>query len=483
VVAGRLSEMLPAARIVLIEAGRERLGLTTKVPGIAFIASTFARQNWNYQTEPVPALNGRRLSWFQGRILGGSSSINGMLYLRGHSLEYDQWAQRGCLGWSFDQVLPYFKKAETNSRGAGEWHGENGPMGVKQSRLDLPICDAFLAAAGEAGFQVVEDLNADVAEGFGRIDTNIANGRRASTALAYVQPARRRGNLELLSEAIAARIVLEDGRARGVEILRRGIRETVWAEREVILCGGTVNSPQLLMLSGIGPADHLSGLGIPVALDAPEVGRNLQNHPSYALRYACSQPVPAYKYLNPRAAIGIGLRYALTGGGSLGESYVATGGYMRSDPALAVSDTIVVMIPALVTRSGIGFRLADLFPERHGFTVMVASGRPLSRGHILLRSADPTAHPRIFPEYFSEPEDLRSLARSVRRMRDMMREPAIRDLIEAELTPGPISNQQAATEEDIRARAATFFHPSGTCRMGSDPTAVVDPRLRVIGLQ
>jgi choline dehydrogenase len=193
--------------------------------------------------------------------------------------------------------------------------------------------------------------------------------------------------------------------------------------------------------------------------------------------------VTAYKYLNPRAALGIGLRYAITHRGSLAESYVATGGYMRSDPALAVSDTIVVMIPALVARGGVGFRLADLFPERHGFTVMVGSGRPLSRGHILLRSSDPTAHPRIFPEYFSEPEDLRALARSVRRMRDMMREPAIRDLIEAELTPGPISNQQAATEEDIRARAATFFHPSGTCRMGSDPTAVVDPRLRVFGLQ
>jgi choline dehydrogenase len=483
VIAGRLSQTMPDARIALIEAGGERLGLTTKVPGTAFIASSFARRNWNFETEPVPALNGRTLRWFQGRILGGSSSINGMLYLRGHSLEYDQWAQRGCHGWSFEHVLPYFKKAETNTRGASEWHGNAGPITVKPSRLDLPICDAFLAAAGEAGFEVVDDLNADVAEGFGRIDTNIANGRRASTALAYVRPARARGNLELLSEAIAARIVIESGRARGVEILRRGVRETVWAEREVILSGGTVNSPQLLMLSGIGPADHLSILGIPVALDAPEVGRNLQNHPFYALRYACSQPVTAYKYLNPRAAIGIGLRYALTGGGSLGESYVAIGGYMRSDPALAVSDTIVVMIPALVTRSGVGFRLADLFPERHGFTVMVGSGRPLSRGHILLRSADPTAHPRIFPEYFSEPEDLRGLARSVRRMRDMLRGPAVRDLIEAELTPGAIDNDQVSIEGDIRARAGTFFHPSGSCRMGSDPTAVVDPRLRVNGIQ
>src|ERR1700730_5410582 len=215
------------------------------------------------------------------------------------------------------------------------------------------------------------------------IDTNMENGRRASTAVAYVQPARRRGNLKLLSGTIAARIVSENSRARVVEILKDGLRKTIWAEREIILCGGTVNSPQLLMLSGIGPADHLSRLGIPVVDYAPEVGRNLQNHPSYALRFACSQPVTAYKYLNSRAALGIGLRYALSRGGSLGESYVATGGYTRSDPALAVSDTIVVMVPALVTRGGVGFRLVDLFPERHGFTVMVGSGRPLSRGWVL----------------------------------------------------------------------------------------------------
>jgi choline dehydrogenase len=483
VVAGRLAQTMPDARIALIEAGGARLGLMTKIPGTGFIASTSPRRNWNFQTEPVPALNGRKLWWFQGRILGGSSSINGMLYLRGHSLEYDQWAQLGCRGWSFEQVLPYFKKAEANSRGASEWHGDSGPITVKPSQVDLPICEAFLAAAGEAGFAVVDDLNADVAEGFGRFDTNVAEGLRASTAVAYVQPAQRRGNLELLSETIAARIVIEGGRARGIEIVRSGMRETIWAEREIILCGGTVNSPQLLMLSGIGPTDHLSRFEIPVVVDAPEVGRNLQNHPCYALRFACSQPVTAYKYLNPPTALGIALRYALSGAGPLGESYVATGGYMRSDPALAVSDTIVVMVPALVTRGGVGFRLADLFPERHGFTVMVGSGRPLSRGCVLLRSNDPTAHPRIFPEYFSEPKDLRALARSVRRMRDMMRGSAIRDLIEAELAPGAIANEQPAIEEEIRARAATYFHPSGTCRMGSDTTAVVDPRLRVIGLQ
>lgn len=302
-----------------------------------------------------------------------------MLYLRRHSLEYDQWAQRGCHGWSFDQVPPSFKKAETNTRGANQWHGDSGLISVKPSRLDLPICEAFLAAVGGAGFAVVDDLNADVAEGFGRFGTNIVNGRRASTAIAYVQPARRRGNLELLSDTIAARIIIEGSRARGVEIVKNGVCETIWAEREIILCGGTVNSPQLLMLSGIGPPDHLSRLGIPVVVDTPEVGRNLQNHPSYALRFACSQPVTAYKYLNPRAALGIGLRYAVSRRGSLGQSYVATGGYMRSDPALAVSDTIVVMAPALITRGVVGWRLADLFSRPswlHGYGRLRASSQP-----------------------------------------------------------------------------------------------------------
>jgi choline dehydrogenase len=282
------------------------------------------------------------------------------------------------MGGPSSRGYPTSREPKPIREAPNEWHGGSSPIVVKPSQLDLPISDAFLAAAGKAGFRVVDDLNTDVAEGFGRIDTTIENGRRASTAVAYVQPARRRGNLELLSGTIAARIVIENSRARGVEILKDGQCETIWAEREIILCGGTVNSRQLLMLSGIGPADHLSHLGIRVVVYAPEVGRNLQNHPSYALRFACSQPVTAYKCLNPGAALGIGLRYALPRGGSLAESYVATGGYMRSDPPLAVSDTIVVMIPAVITRGGVGFRLADLFPERHGSPLWSAPAGPLA---------------------------------------------------------------------------------------------------------
>jgi len=484
VVAGRLSEAMPRARIALIEAGGDRLGPATRVPGTAFLASVSPQRNWDFQTEPVPGLNGRRLRWSQGRVLGGSGSINGMLYLRGHSLEYDQWAQRGCTGWSFEEVLAHFKNSETNARGANQWHGGSGPISVKPSRVDLPICDAFLAATAEAGYPLCDDLNADIAEGFGRFDTNIGNGRRASTAVAYVQPALRRGNLDLLSHSTAARIVVEQGRARGLEIIRDGARETIGADREIILCGGAVNSPQLLMLSGIGPADHLREIGIPVVLDAASVGANLQNHPAYSLTYACSQPVTAYKHLNARAALGVGLRYAVFRSGSLAESYVATGGVMRSDPALAVSDTIVVMGPALTTRGGVGARLRDLFPSRHGFVVMVSCGRPLSRGRVRLASADPTAHPRIFPNYFAEPEDLRALTRSVCRMREMMRGDAIRSMIAAELTPGPeVGNDPAAIAEEIRARAGTFFHPSGTCAMGGHDGAVVDPHLRVRGIE
>ena len=428
-------------------------------------------------------MNNRRLQWNQGRILGGSGSINGMLYQRGHSLEYDQWAQMGCHGWSFDRVLPYFKKSECNARGADEWHGDAGPVKVKPSRVDLPICDAFLAAAAEAGFPLVDDLNANVAEGFGRFDTNTDRGRRISTAVAYVAPARRRGNFALLTGATVSRILIEHGRARGVEIVRNGAAETIRAEREVLLCGGSVNSPQLLILSGIGPADHLAELGIPVIVDAPEVGRNLQNHPSYALTFACSQPVTAYKYLNPRMAAVIGAQYAFARSGSLAESYIATGGFMRSDPALELSDSIVVMAPALVTRGGVGASLRKLFPERHGFMVAVSCGRPLSRGRVLLRSADPMAHPRIFPNYFAEAADLHALGRSVRRMRQAMRGRAIRDLISAEISLGGVPDEPTAIENEIRAHGGTFFHPTGTCRMGGDPAAVVDPQLRVNGVE
>src|SRR5580658_8408884 len=475
VVAGRLSEMLPAARIALIEAGRERLGLTTKVPGIAFIASTFARQNWNYQTEPVPALNGRRLSWFQGRILGGSSSINGMLYLRGHSLEYDQWAQRGCQGWSFDQVLPYFKKAETNSRGAGKWHGADGPVAVKQSRLDLPICDAFLAAAGEAGYPVVDDLNADVTEGFGRIDTNISGGRRASMAVAFAQPGRRRGKLDLLSEAVAARIIIESGRAKGVEIIRKGMRETVWAEREVILCGGTVNSPQLLMLSGVGPADHLIDTGIEPVVDSPGVGANLSDHPVLPVIWA----TPRLRGLWEKTGNAGALRWRLTHRGPVASNVAESGGFAHSEPGLPAPDLRLHVLPALYRDQG----LADA--TERAMTVLVGLVDVKSRGRIRLRSADPRHRPAIDPGYLSDGGgDARALLAGLKMAREFVTARPMAAICRSEIAPGPHVRSDGELLDYITNSVVTLYHPVGTCAMGSEARwgSVVDPELKVRGI-
>jgi len=481
VVAGRLSE-IAEARVILAEAGGGNGHILTKVPGTAFLASVSPARNWNFETEAMPGLNGRRMRWNQGRILGGSSSINGMIYMRGHSREYDLWRQQGCDGWSFDQVLPFFRKSESSARGADAWHGGDGPLPTRPSNTALGICGAFLDAAREAGYPVVDDLNADVAEGFGRYDINVRNGQRVSAATAYLGPARGRGNLTVLLDALALRVVTEGRRTVGAEILRGGVRESIRVEREVILCGGAINSPHLLQLSGIGPADHLRAHGVPVVLDAPEVGANLSNHPCYQLRFACSAPVTAYRYMGAATALGIALRYALTRGGPLGESYVAQGGVFRTDPALEVADSIAVMAPALVTRGAGGQRWRDLFPDRHGFGVSVSLARPLSRGTVRLRSADPTDRPLIHPNYLAEPEDARTLARAVQIMRDMMRQPAIRGLISAELQPGDVP-VGAALEHEVRQNAGSYSHPMGSCRMGGDGGAVLDPQLRVRGVE
>lgn len=278
VVAARLSENASAS-VLLIEAGGRDVSPVLRVPGLGFAAGTLARYNWNFRTEPVPALHDRRLTFLQGRVMGGSGSMNGMVYSRGHSDEYNAWAEMGCTGWSFDEVKPYFLKSEANSRGASAWHGGDGPMHLRPARPDLPICDAFLEAAEAYGLPVVDDLNANHPEGIGIYDLNIRNGRRHSAARAFLGHARDRANLTILLHTRVTGVTLENGRATGVQARRKGRTVTYSASREVVLCGGAIMSPALLMHSGIGPAGPLRDLGIDVHVDAPAVGENLQNHP------------------------------------------------------------------------------------------------------------------------------------------------------------------------------------------------------------
>ncbi len=478
VVAARLSED-PACRVTLLEAGGDDGHLALRIPAFALIASTLPQHNWYFETEPVPALNERRLRWSQGKGLGGSSSINGMIFMRGHSAEYDRWARDGCPGWAYDDVLPYYRKAERNARGASALHGGNGPVPVRPANLRLPVCEAFLGAAAEAGIPRVADINDELVEGFGYHDVNIERGRRMSMAVAYLDPALKRKNLTVLRNAPARRILIENGRATGVEYGAGRSVATIRAEREVILCASSVNSPQLLMLSGIGPAGHLREHGIAVEVDAPEVGQNLQNHAAYRLRYSCSQPVTAFSYLNPARAATAIAQYAFAGTGPLGESFVPAGGIFRSDPAQPESDMIVVAAPVLTRRGGLNARLADMLPSEHGMTIGAIFGRPQSRGQIRLRSADPGEAPAIFPNYFAEPSDMRRMVNGVQRLREVMRQPSIRAMIKAEEQPGAAAVDDRTLEDDVRAKVETSYHPNGTCRMGSDEGAVVDPQLRV----
>jgi choline dehydrogenase len=480
VLANRLSAD-PGIRVCLIEAGPRDRDWLLHIPGASIRNSTTPRFNWSFQTEPVDTLENRRLFWAQGRVLGGSSSINGMIYARGQRLDYDSWVQLGCPGWGYDDLLPYFRQSERNERGASELHGGDGPVAVSRGRPDLEICQRFLDAAREEGFPVVDDLNGIYRDGFGHFDCTIERGRRCSAATAFLAPARTRPNLQVMVESQALRIVFDGARASGVEVWHAGKGRVIVARREVVLSGGAVNSPQLLMLSGIGPADHLRSIGVQVRVDLASVGANLQNHVTYRMQYACSEPITAYRYMNPARALGAGLTYLLFRRGVLSQSIVPTGGFFRSEEHLETPDVQVQLGVGLIGR--VGATVLQRLPREHGFSLSVNQGRPSSRGEVRLRSADPFAPPAIIPRYFSDPRDLQVLASAIGRMRSLASRPSLARVISGEIRPGPKNGNRAALIGSIRSKAGTAFHPVGTCRMGSDGDSVVDLSLRVRGVE
>ena len=310
VLANRLSQD-PSTRVLLVEAGRSDKDLILHVPGLSIRNSTTPRFNWSFTTEAVDALDGRKLFWAQGKAIGGSSAVNGMIYARGNPKEYDAWRDAGCAGWGFEDVLPFFKRSEGNERGESHWHGGDGPLKVSRGRPTLEIADRVLEAAAQDGFEIRDDFNTDEQEGFGHYDCTIDRGRRCSSATAFLHPVRSRPNLDVMADTLALRILFEGDRATGLDLATEGRLHAVRAEREVILCCGAINSPQLLMLSGIGPADHLSANGIAVRIDRPSVGANLQNHVSYRLQYGVSEPITAFRYVNLKGAAKAGLDYVI----------------------------------------------------------------------------------------------------------------------------------------------------------------------------
>ena len=460
-------------RVLLLEAGGRDWHPFIHMPaGLAKLVA-FKSINWSYQTEPEPQLNNRRLYWPRGKVLGGSSSINAMCYIRGQREDYDAWAAAGNRGWSWSEVLPYFRLSEANQRGADALHGSSGHLSVEDLRHHNPLSAAFLDAATAAGHHRNPDFNGVDQAGFGYYQVTTRNGQRCSSAVGYLREAQRRANLTVITRAHATRILFDRQRAVGVEA--RVGRQTMRFEaaREVLLSGGAVNSPQLLMLSGIGPADALRQHGIGVRLDAPEVGGNLHDHLDICVLRHCKQPI-TYDKTND---LMVALRYYF-GRTGLGTSNVAeAGGFVRSKYATdGRPDLQFHFVPAMLDDHG-----RNRLPG-YGFTLHACQLRPGSRGRLSLASADPMAPPRIEAHYLSAPEDLPMMIEGVRTSREIFAASPLAAYADDEFIPGPSARSDQDLAAFIRAKAETIYHPVGTCRMGADARSVVDPELRVRGL-
>jgi choline dehydrogenase len=474
--AARLSES-GRHSVLLLEAGPQDRNIWIHVPiGYAKLF-TDARHNWLYSSEPEPELNGRSIIQPRGKVMGGSSSINGLLYLRGQAEDFDHWRQLGNAGWSFQDVLPYFKRSEDQQRGADALHGVGGPLAVSDVSEPHRLCDAFIDACAQAGFPRNDDFNGPTQEGAGYFQMTARNGRRVSTARGYLKDARRRRNLRIEPDALATRILFEGRRAVGVEYRRGGATHTARANGEVILSGGAFNSPQLLQLSGVGPADLLRQHGIAVLADMPGVGADLQDHFQVRMAYRCTDRITMNDTVNSLPLkLAAGLRYMLFRKGMLTIGAGYAGAFLRTSPDVATPDVQFHLI--IFSADKIGGNLHP-FP---GFIVSVCQLRPESRGTVRIKSADPALPPAIQPRYMTAGSDRDCMIRGMHLTRRIMQQSAIKRYVAEERLPGP----SVTTDEDLlgyaRETGTTIFHPTSTCRMGSDKTAVVDERLRVHGL-
>ncbi|HSD73527.1 MAG TPA: choline dehydrogenase [Steroidobacteraceae bacterium] len=475
VLANRLSA-LSHLRVLLLEAGGPDSSPFIHMPaGLARLMQN-GRIDWRYYTEPETELMNRRLYWPRGRVLGGSSSINAMCYTRGHRLDYDEWQSLGAVGWDYARVLPYFRKAEDQARGADEYHGVGGPLHVEDLKFRNPLSEVFVDAGLQAGLAQNTDFNAARQEGIGFYQVTQRDGRRCSAAVAYLRPAARRANLRIVTRALATRILFEKQRAVGLEYRRAGTTHAVRAEREVIVAAGAIASPQLLMLSGVGPADALRALAIPVIMDRAEVGRNLQDHLDFCTLNKCTQPL-TYDF-NRKQELGVALRYLLTRSGP-GVSNIAEAGAFAHTPLASDPrpDVQLHFVPAQLDDHGRN-RLTG-----HGFTVHACTLRPLSRGYLTLRSSRPDDPPRIHAGYLSEARDLDVLLEGVRLARTIIRAQPLAQFRGIEVFPGEGMTERSELVQVLRRKAETIYHPVGTCRMGGDADSVVDCELRVRGVQ
>ena len=475
VLANRLSAR-PEIKVLLLEAGGSDNSFYVRMPaGIANLSGP--RFNWGYETAPQAAMKGRRMYWPRGRLIGGSSSVNAMVYMRGQPADYDHWRQLGNAGWSYDDVLPYFKKAERNERLHDSFHGADGPLNVAERPYTNPLSHAFVEAAQQAGLPFNPDFNGALQLGCGLFQVTQKNGRRWSAASAYLHPAAARENLTIVTKAQATRVLIKNGRAVGVEYARGRRRHTARASQEVVLAAGAINSPQLLLLSGIGPAEELRARGVSVVHDLPGVGKNLQDHLNVNIVQRAKRGSALDGKNRGLAPIGVALEYLFYGTGPGTSNVAEAGAFAVSALGAATPDIQYHFIPAQVVNH------ARTPMDGDGVTVHACCLRPQSRGEIRLASTDPLQPAVMDPNYLAADYDLKVLIAGLRQGRDILAAQAFKPWLGEERLPGPAVQSNAELEDFIRATAETEYHPVGTCKMGSDPMAVVDEKLRVRGIE
>ena len=467
------------ASVIVIEYGGSDAGPFIQMPAALSYPMNMARYDWGLKTEPEPYLGGRVLATPRGRVIGGSSSINGMVYVRGHARDFDTWAEMGAQGWGFADVLPYFKRMENwhGNEGSAEWRGHDGPLHISRGPRDNPLFDAFIQAGAQAGYPVTRDYNGAAQEGFGPMEATIWQGRRWSAANAYLKPAMARGNVTVV-RGLAQRVVIKDGRAIGVEVSRGGRVEVIHANREVVIAASSLNTPKLLMLSGIGPAAHLAEHGIAVHADRQGVGANLQDHLEIYQQFAASQPITLYKYWNIWGKALIGAQWLFTGKGLGASNQFEACAFIRSAAGVQYPDIQYHFLPIAVRYDG------KASASGHGFQAHVGPMRSKSRGSVTLRSADPAAAPRIRFNYMSIAEDWQDFRRCIRLTREIFGQSAMEPFVKGEIRPGAALQSDDDLDGFIRDHVESAYHPCGTARMGrpDDPGAVVDAECRVIGV-
>ncbi len=474
----RLSED-PRNTVLVLEAGGTDKSMLIQMPAALSYPMNMGRYDWGFKSAPEPHLGGRQLAVPRGKVIGGSSSINGMVFVRGHRQDFNTWAQMGARGWSYDDVLPYFKRMETCSHGEDAYRGRTGPLKVGRGPGDGPLYEAFIQAGVEAGYARLDDYNGRSQEGFAPFDVTIDKGSRCSAARAYLAPARKRPNVRLITGALVDRILMDGGKAQSVIYRHKAGEKIATASREIIISASVINTPAILQRSGIGDSAQLQALGIAPAHHLPGVGQNLQDHLEVYVQRHCKQPVTLYKHWGLLSRLRIGVQWLLAKSGPGATSHIEAGGFVRSGPNVDYPDIQFHFLPIAARYDG------KASVDGHGFQVHTGPMRSTSRGSVQIRSSNPRTPPGITFNYMSQPQDWVEFRRAIRLVRKIFSQPAFAPFVGDEITPGADQQSDAALDAFVREHVESAYHPCGTCRMGdaSDPFAVVDPSAQVIGLE